>query len=67
MKTSNRYQVINSLSSLKTTTGIRLETNKLKNMLENADRIIKRSLRLGYIAIALGGLALIVSIIPFTK
>ena len=36
-------------------------------MLENAERITKRSLRLGHIAIALGGLAIIISIIPFTK
>ena len=36
-------------------------------MLENAERKTKRSLRLGHIAIALGGLAIIISIIPFTK
>jgi hypothetical protein len=45
--------------------GIRHDVNKLKIMLEDADRITKRSLRLGYIAIMLGGIAVIVSFMPF--
>lgn len=47
--------------------GIRQEISKLQNMLVNADRITKRSLRLGYIGIGLGAVAVIVSLIPFIK
>jgi hypothetical protein len=47
--------------------GIKDEINKLKLMLEDADRITKRSLRLGYIAIILGAVAVIISVIIFSN